>query len=297
VQREQARPRYVGPAGNQRVHQRVRSEEAATDCFPGDLLPQLTTAQPITTSPPPAGSQSKPAVGGRGSGAPSNTTTTFGKPTWAQLRADKLKPQTATSPARSQSHCADAHAPGGLWPPSLGWPPGPPLSKPEAPKYVVPGTAAGARLGRTDFPALFPGRTAPAGPAAATSRVGNPYASAAAPLQPQPPRLPAASSAERHLVTRSSKSLTSMWPGEAAEAVRSVGVGGYADVARQAPPAMEWVESIRPTHSWPRLAGGDGGPEDDIEAGADQWQAAALEELCRSHAWAGRDLVEVRQAI
>ncbi len=75
---------------------------------------------------------------------------------------------------------------------------------------------------------------------------------------------------------------------------------GYAEAARTAT-WQEYVQQqqqqvqqqeVRPVGVWPELADGDG-PGGGAGGGQEAWQRAAVEELCRSHPWAVRDLVEV----
>lgn len=68
--------------------------------------------------------------------------------------------------------------------------------------------------------------------------------------------------------------------------------GGYALAARQVaqPPSQT-------ANSWPALTNqqSDGyGTYDEIGDGEEGWRLAALDELCQSHLWAGRELLEVR---
>lgn len=74
---------------------------------------------------------------------------------------------------------------------------------------------------------------------------------------------------------------------------------GYAEAARTAT-WQEYVQQqqrqqeqeVRPVGMRPELADGDGRCG-GAGGGQEAWQHAAVEELCRSHPWAMRDLVEV----
>ncbi|GLC33282.1 hypothetical protein PLESTB_000351100 [Pleodorina starrii] len=206
--------------------------------------------------------------------------------TWGQLRTDQHNHQQ--QPQRQQIY----RAPG----PVAGWVLGQPPSTLHSPKYIVPGAAAGVRLASADFPDL-----APAGCGNTELGSEGPWPVTRSPSTAMSTAMrPSCSSGSLHDLTGrvgslsfSSESGTGRGAATAAAAAalpppRPYGnlPVGYADVARHVPlhpPVCPGSSSMRPT--------GQGGGVGDA-SGDEGWQTAALEELCRSHPWAGRDLIE-----
>ncbi|GIL62000.1 hypothetical protein Vafri_16328 [Volvox africanus] len=239
----------------------------------------------------------RPCRHGRGSrGAPAARTT------WAQLRTEEhqspiqlhqhqqpLRPQQSPKAAASQPHPKTSIVP----PPSARW----------NPKYIAPGgaSATAAHLADTDFPDLL---NHPSG-AKATKPNAEWHWSRGASLRSR--ALMSAPSSKSMMMSYSANDLQdleartgslSFTSAPCSESHGGSGGGaattdrqtyaGYAAAARCAPWPWPSVSVWQSEDMY-----GDGGAAAATGIGTEEsWEQEALEELCRSHPWAGRELVE-----